>query len=294
LNGFYKEGCYEWTKNKIIKTMTDYNVEIYCEDMLDATVFQWYHNDILDDENRVGITECMFVSAHYRLWDDIIDFTLDHSNCGFINLFSGAGRNDLQSLRRAVPMFRSDNDYTSIAQRLSITSSLTEWLPFSGSGIQEKENRTDAKGMLDTYTWRASYLPIINIDTQFAQDPDQDFSILINGMAEWKRVNPYLLKDFYSLTPWHSGEDKSGFTSYCYYDEDEGRGVLFVFRGEECEGDGVGLRLPFADRNASYALTDEDSGDLLTLTGNTAADGFGISVESKRQAKLIWIEKRTR
>ena len=292
VNDISQEGAYEWTKNKILKTMTDAGIEMYCEDLLRTPVFTWYHNDLMEDLNRIGIKEISVISAHYRLWDDIIEYTAEKGNVGFISMFSGAGRNDLQSLRRVVPMFRSDNDYTSIAQRLSITSSLTEWLPFSGSGIQEKENRTDAKGMLDTYTWRASYLPIINIDTQFAQDPDQDFSVLNNGMAEWKRVNPYLLKDFYSLTPWHSGEDKSGFTSYCYYDEDEGRGVLFVFRGEECEGDCVGLRLPFADQNASYALTDEDSGDLLTLTGNTAADGFGISVESKRQAKLIWIEKK--
>jgi hypothetical protein len=59
--------------------------------------------------------------------------------------------------------------------------------------------------------------------------------------------HPYLLKDFYVLTPWHSQEDKSGFTAYSFYDGDEQRGVMLLFRMEACSEDRLTVRLPFAE-----------------------------------------------
>jgi hypothetical protein len=111
-------------------------------------------------------------------------------------------------------------------------------------------------------------------------------------MKEWKKVNKYLLKDFYVLTPWHDKNTRTEFTSFCYYDPEEEKGVLFVFRMEECEYDTLNIKLPFADEDAEYTLTDEDTKEIRELTGKNALEGFDFSVFEKRQAKLIWVEKK--
>ena len=250
----------------------------------------WDYWDQMD--GKYGMTEHNAVMAHYKLWDEIIECTSSYGGCCFVDsCASGGGRNDLLSMRRAVPILRSDNDRETTAIRLSMTTSFDEWIPCTGANTKEKPEQTSAVGNTDVYIWRASYLPILNVDMQFVLDPDQDFSILINGMAEWQKVNPYLLKDFYVLTPWHSRNDKKGFTSYCYYDPEKDKGVLFVFRMEECEEDSVRIKLPFAKDGVGYTLTDEDSDEKRILLGEECLCGFDFSVAEKRQAKLIWVEK---
>ena len=282
--------CYEWTKNKLCKILKDNKIDVYREDFNMQPGPYWDYWDQMD--GKYGMTEHNAVMAHYKLWDEIIECTSSYGGCCFVDsCASGGGRNDLLSMRRAVPILRSDNDRETTAIRLSMTTSFDEWIPCTGANTKEKPEQTSAIGNTDVYIWRASYLPILNVDMQFVLDPDQDFSILINGMAEWQKVNPYLLKDFYVLTPWHSRNDKKGFTSYCYYDPEKDKGVLFVFRMEECEEDSVRIKLPFAKDGVGYTLTDEDSDEKRILLGEECLCGFDVSVAEKRQAKLIWVEK---
>ena len=283
--------CLAWTTDRICKVLRDNRVDMYREDNNSDPGDLWRWLDTREGEGRSGITECTFVAAHYRMWDDIIACTLDLGGCGFVDsCASGGGRNDLESLRRGIPMLRSDSDRTTTALRLSMTCSFNKWIPFCGANTKEKESQLAPTGRSDTYTWRASYLPALNVDAQFVQDPDQDFGLLRFGLHEWKKISPYLLKDFYVLTPWHSQEDKSGFTAFSFYDEDEERGVLLLFRMEECCEDRLTVRLPYAELDRTYLLTDEDSGDAVTGDGrNLKQTGLTFSLPERRTARLIWI-----
>ncbi|MBO5370244.1 MAG: hypothetical protein J6B23_06170, partial [Clostridia bacterium] len=194
---------------------------------------------------------------------------------------SGGGRNDLESLRRGVPILRSDNDRTSTALRLSITTSFNKWIPFCGAITREKEEQLSLLGKSDVYVWRASYLPSLNIDARFVHEPDMDYDLLRFGINEWKKVKPYLLKEFYTLTPWHSEDEKDSFTAYTYFDPETECGVLFVFRQEECETDKIEIELPF---DTSAMLTDVD-----TQKQFIAENGiFTACLDKKRTAKLYF------
>ena len=136
---------------------------------------------------------------------------------------SGGGRNDLESLRRGVPLLRSDADRTNTALRLSMTTAFNRYIPVCGANTREKVGQLDATGVMDMYTWRASNLPILNVDSQYVYSPDQNFDMLRQGLAEWNSLKHLLLKDFYVLTPWHAPNDKQGFTAYAFYDPDARR-----------------------------------------------------------------------
>ena len=291
-NNIGRPECLAWTTERICKVLRENKVEMYREDNNSDPGDLWRWLDTQEGENRSGITECRFVAAHYQMWDEIIACTLSFGGCGFVDsCASGGGRNDLESLRRGIPMLRSDSDRTTTALRLSMTTSFNKWIPFCGANTKEKETQLAPKGRSDPYTWRASYLPALNVDAQFVQDPDQDFDLLRFGLNEWKKISPYLLKDFYVLTPWHHQEDKSSFTAYCFYDEDRKRGALLLFRMEACPEDQLTVRLPFAGEESTYLLTDEGSNETWLRDGAALKKaGQTFILPERRTARLIWIK----
>lgn len=284
-NNIGDEECLRYTIERISKVLRDNKIDMYREDNNSDPAALWKHLDQIEGENRRGITECKFILNHYRMWDAFIETTLSIGGCGFVDsCASGGGRNDLESMRRGIPLLRSDHDRTSTALRLSMTSSFNKWIPFSGANTKEKLEQLALTGVSDKYVWRASYLCALNVDSQFVQDPDQDFGVLRFGLAEWKKVNPYLLKEFYTLTDWHSGEDKTGMTAYMYFDPEEEKGVLFAFRQEECDEGELSLFLPLEGK---WTLADEDTGEKISdMNGKIV-----LQMPEKRTARLLWVEK---
>ena len=285
--------CFDWTVNRICKTLKENKVEMYREDNNCNPAELWDFLDGKEGEGRKGITELKFIDGHYRMWDKFIECTLSYGGCGFVDsCASGGGRNDLESMRRGVPLLRSDADRTTTALRLSMTTAFNKWIPFCGANTKEKAKQLALTGDSNTYIWRASYLASSNVDSQFVQDPDQDFSVLRNGLREWKKINKYLLKDFYVLTPWHSREEKDGFTAYCYYDEQDLSGYTFIFRMEECENDKYLLKLPFVKEDKKYMLTDEDTGENRSCEGKQLKDGINYILSEKKSSKLLFVKEQ--
>lgn len=286
-NNIGDPACLKWTTDRICDVLRKNKVEMYREDNNCNAAALWRHLDTADGEDRQGITECKFIAGHYKMWDDIIACTQSYGGCGFVDsCASGGGRNDLESMRRGVPLLRSDADRTSTALRLSMTSTFNKWIPFNGANTKEKLREHDATGTSDPYVWRASYLCALNVDSQFVCDPDQDFGILRKGLREWKKVNPYLLKEFYPLTPWRSEANRYDFTSYAYFDPDTEAGVLFAFRQENCNWDELKLKLPFIEKGEKYVFTDADNGE------DTVSGGeLSLVFPTPRSAKLLYFKK---
>lgn len=280
--------CLAWTTERICKMLRENKVEMYREDNNCDAAKLWKHLDSLEGEGRRGITECKFIYGHYKMWDDIIACTLSYGGCGFVDSCAGGGgRNDLESMRRGVPLLRSDSDRTTTALRLSMTTAFNKWIPFCGANTKEKVSELALTGVSDPYVWRASYLPSLNVDSQFVQDPDQDFGMLRFGLKEWKTVAPYMLKDFYTLTPWHKEKDVTDFTAFAYVDPETERGVLLAFRQERCKRDTLHLRLPFVEGGEQWSLTDADSQQTIQLD----AQDLSLTFADVRTARLLYLKK---
>ena len=102
-----------------------------------------------------------------------------------------------------------------------------------------------------------------------------------------------MLKDYYVLTPWHSKDDKSGFTAYSFFDAEVERGVLLLFRMENCSEDRLTVRLPYAEDGIGYKLTDEDSEAILLIPGKELREaGCVFVLPERRSARMVWIEVR--
>ena len=266
--------CRDWIFGKITRIMKDNAVDMYREDNNVDPIGAWKQFDAREEETcnlpRKGITENKFIQGHYELWDRIIDFCARNGKCTFIdNCASGGGRLDIESMRRSVPLMRSDADRTTTALRLSMTTSFCRWIPFHGANTKEAEEQlsfTMGKGS-SKYVTRASWLPIYNICEVFTHNPELDYDLLRATFGEWKRYRHLLTADMHFFTPWHERDDRSGWTAFAYHDRKTDEAVIAAFRQEDCPDSTLTVRPDFLTADASYILTNEDSAETLALTG---------------------------
>ncbi len=94
-----------------------------------------------DAENRQGITENLYVQGHLKLWDEL---RRRHPHLRIDSCASGGRRNDLETMRRAVPLLRSDFQFPGMAGVVegnqAHTYGLSSWLPFQGTGVYTYES----------------------------------------------------------------------------------------------------------------------------------------------------------
>lgn len=291
-NNIGDDECRRWTTDRICKTLKDNKVEMYREDNNCDAAQLWAFMDEKEGADRCGITESKFINGHYLMWDDIIRCTLSYDGCGFVDsCASGGGRNDIESLRRGVPLLRSDADRMGTALRLSMNITFNKWIPMSGACTLEKKGELDRTGVSDSYVWRASYLAVLNVQSQFVQNPSDDYSMLKFGLSEWAKVKPYLLKEFYVLTPWHGTHSTNALIAYSYFDPDTEKGLLLAFRQEECVQSKLNIDLPYVTEDKKVIITDEDTDIKISVTGGDLREGaLELDFDEPRSAKLLWIE----
>jgi alpha-galactosidase len=289
-NDIGNDACFEWTLGRILGFLERYDVDMYREDNNCDPRVCWDTLAAREGENRRGIVENKSVTAHYRLWDRIIEFCARNGKDTFVDsCASGGGRNDLESLRRGIPLLRSDADRTTTALRLSMGTAFNRWVPFQGAACTEQAKQLAFDGKRDPYIFRASYNPILNLNAQWVQDPNTDFEMIRFGLREWETVQDLLLKDFYLLTSWNGPEDRTHWTSYAYFDSETDRGVLFAFRMEEAPETSYSHRLAMLHADHTYELRDADRGVIGTFKGSELAAGYVVTHAQPRSAALIHI-----
>ncbi|MEN6308568.1 MAG: alpha-galactosidase [Anaerohalosphaeraceae bacterium] len=111
-------------QNKII---TDEGVDLYRQDFNIDPLGHWRANDT---EDRQGITENKYVAGYLAYWDELLR---RHPGMLIDSCASGGRRNDLETMRRAIPLYRSDYILEPVGNQ-GQTYGLSLWLPFYGAG----------------------------------------------------------------------------------------------------------------------------------------------------------------
>ncbi len=293
LNNLGIKECLEWTLNRIIKVMDENGIDMYREDFnMDPYLF-WDIGDAYEGENRRGITENKYLQGHYALWDGIIAYCAENGKDTFVDsCASGGGRNDLESMRRGVPLLRSDSDRTTTELRLAMTTRLMKWIPFTGAMAKETTSQL-GNGVMDVYALRSSYLCHYAYQGAFFTEPDSVYwDEMKQCTAEWQRVAPYMLKDFYVLTPYRDVDQTDSWTVYEYFDGESNGGVIQAFRQQTSAERTYMVKLKGVDPDKYYTLRDEDGiNSLARVKGSMLLKGIPLTAENPRTAILIFIEE---
>lgn len=271
--------CYETLSEKI----RELRIDCLRIDFNFPPIYYWRQNDV---PGRRGISEIKYVMGLYRLWDALLaEFpSLLIDNCS-----SGGRRIDIETLRRSVPLWRSDaccnaNYPPEIAQKHSMSFGL--WMPYSGTSCGREVN--------DTYRARSAYSPGFG-NNYFYSERDEIHSDpkTIEWMRrigeEYKTVRDYLSADIYPLTD--IGNDESWMA--VQYDRPEcGDGMLMIFKRSGSPYTHASFDLRGIGDGAHCKFTDLDDGSELTIDGSELLErGFELEIKGSRVSKIFTYTK---
>lgn len=270
----------QWLTDHVDRLLKQQAIDLYREDHNFDPLPYWREHDAPD---RQGITENLHVQGHLAYWDDL---RRRNPNIFIDTCASGGRRNDLESLRRALPLLRSDfhSPGDSSIPQMQIgnqghTYGISLWIPFFGAG--EYYN--------DRYAFRSHMAPHTGVGYK-PGDPI-DWPALKKTIADWRSVAPNYYGDYYPLTKYSLADND--WIAWQFNRSETGTGMIQAFRREKCPQESIHLKLHGLDPNAVYVLTDLDKPGATELTGRELADpGLPIAIKNQRDSVIIKYKKK--
>jgi alpha-galactosidase len=254
-----------WLINHVDSIIKSQRLDWYREDMNGCgPLTAWQKNDAKD---RQGITENFYVQGHLAYWDELKrrNPQLHIDSCA-----SGGRRNDLETMRRAVPVTRSDFVLPTLPEIVegnqAQTYGLSFWLPWQGS----------ESWSTNSYAYRSFYLPGFVMtsagDYLHPGTPiiKENAEALKKAYSECAEVAPFMLGDYYPLTPYNRQLDQ--WLAWQFNRPEKGDGMIQAFKRKNCAGDDIKLKLHDLEPKAIYKIKNFDGGTR-TATGDELMKG---------------------
>lgn len=277
------EEAWNYCFDTLSRLIEEIGVDCYRQDFNMNPLRYWRKEDA---EDRQGIAEIKHIMGMYRLWDALLE-KFPHlliDNCA-----SGGRRIDIETLRRSIPLWRSDYqcpaNYPTTGSQCHHLA-FNNWLPFSGAGCGR---------LYDTYRVRSAYSPAMTTNftygerETFGDDPDK-MAWLKGVLEEYKKVRPMMSEDFYPLT---EVSDRKDIWCAAQFDRpSKGDGMVQIFRREESPYERASFFLFGIDPTADYRFTDADDQRKFEISGAELAEkGFGVILEEKYSSKIYFYQK---
>ena len=252
-------------------------VSCYRQDFNFAPLSVWR---AADEENRRGITEIKHIMGLYALWDALKsrfpELLID--NCA-----SGGKRIDIETLKRSVPLWRSDvycpaNYKAEAAQVHNMSYAL--WMPFSGTG----SGRT-----VDVYSLRSAYAPAMRLCRAFSAAESfaegEETALLEKCGEEYLAVREYFLGDVHFLTK--PTADEYAWCAVQWVRAEKGDGMVQIFVREKSVYKEASFMLKGIEAQKNYRFCDMDGGEFCKSGAELLQNGLCLRIEEKRCAKIF-------
>ncbi len=273
----------QWVTNQVHGQLQKEGIDVFRSDYNVEPLVHWRGNDTPD---RQGITENHYVTGYLEFWDE-----LRRRNPALLidSCSSGGKRNDLETMRRAVPLWRSDYNNIGyvvfnyiIAPRKELASTLqnhtyglARWLPYFGVAARD----------VDQYIFRSGMCPALVCGWDVRRD-DLDYELMRKMVTQWREVADYYLGDYYPLMPYSLSREV-----WCAWQFDRPElagGVVQAFRRAECSLDRAVLKLRGLEPTGVYRVTDLDQQESYTVSGQSLmGEGLRVTIETQPGARII-------
>jgi len=265
----------KWVIEQIDHFIQENGIDYYRQDFNMDPLKNWRDNDTA---GRLGITENLYVQGYLAFWDEL---RRRHHDMLIDSCASGGRRNDLETMRRAVPLLRSDFQWPGskgvVEGNQGHTYGLSSWLPYYGSGVYS----------IEKYPARSFYMPGFGVVPPADWEKnDAQRNAVRQAYAECRQIASLMLADYYPLTPYSLGLDQ--WIGWQFDRPETGTGVVQVFRRDKCADTAKVLHLCGLNPTAKYELTDFDAGQIGTHTGNELMEtGLTVTINDKPGAAII-------
>ena len=261
-----------WLTDHVEKLMTDEGIDIYRQDCNFSLVGYWRSHDAPDHQ---GITENRHVTGYLAYWDE-----LRRRRPGLLidTCASGGRRNDLETLRRSVPLHKSDMEYPNLTAKQTQLYGLAFWVPYFGAPVYPADR-------VDTYGFRSGIAPMTGLGYDTRRD-DYDYALLRRLVAEWKQVVPNFYGDYWPLTAWRAEPDV--WMAWQFDRPEAGEGVVQAFRRPDSPYESARFALRGLEPSAIYEVRNVDAEDTRRLAGKELmGNGLSVSIPARPGAAII-------
>ena len=264
--------AWHWLVDHVSRMIAEDGIDVYRQDFNFPPLEIWRSHDTPD---RQGITEIEHIEGYLAYFDEL------HRR--FPNLLldtcaSGGRRNDLETLRRAVPLWRSDYPYKPISQQ-GQTYGLSLWIPYFGTAINS----------LDPYIFRSQMTPGLSFGMDHAQISGQR-KVIQRMFDQWKEAVDFFYGDFVPLTPY--SVETTAWMAWQWNRPELGTGIIQAFRHEDSPFVTAQLKLRGLYPDARYVVKNLDSSELTEATGKSLMEeGLAVTLRNQPASALLMYKK---
>ena len=230
------------------------------------------------------MNENLYVQGYLQYWDDLL---LRNPELWIDSCASGGRRNDLETLRRSVPLHYSDCGYGDIPVKLAYRHTLYQWIPyFKGVTLTWDQ---DPPVDVDSFAVHCAMAAMLASSVDIHRE-DFDFGSVKEAFGVWRRAAPYLLNgDFYPMTPHSRNTDR--WVAWQFDRPEYGAGLLQAVRQTACPYEALTARLKGLEPEANYLFENPESGESFHRFGADAMRD-GVTVSLARRSGGIWFYKK--
>ncbi|MHB0999915.1 MAG: NPCBM/NEW2 domain-containing protein [Armatimonadota bacterium] len=270
--------AWKWLVEMVDETIVKGNLDCYRHDTSWGPLPTWRKHDTKD---RQGITEIRYVEGFLNFYDELLR---RHPNLMIDNCCRGGRRNDIETMRRSVPLWRSDYFAEPVSQQ-SHTYGLSLWLPFFGIGVVDT----------NPYVFRSCMTPSTHICYDM-RNKLVDYDMMRKITREWWEISDNYLGDYYPLTPYSI--ETGDWMAWQFNTPETGEGFVQVFRraGDVHDGiytDTMFLKLNGLEPDAVYTVKNMDVEGTVDYNGrDLMSKGIKVKIETIPQALIFSYKKK--
>ena len=277
--------CRQWLTDHVCRLIRDNGIRIYRQDFNFPPLEYWRRNEARD---RQGMNENLHVQGYLQYWDDLL---ARNPGLWIDSCSSGGRRNDIETMRRAVPLHYTDYGYGDHPVKLGFQRTLYEWIPYFKDFTLSWDLAGNARfdHQVDSYSFHCGMAPMLFTTFDIRRD-DYDFALAVKMIAIWRRATDLLLYgDYYPLTPYHRTPRQ--WVARQFDRPEEGRGLVQAIRLPAAPEETLAVFPQGLVPDAVYSFENPETGETRTLTG-TALQQNGFAFALPKRAGAIWFYQR--
>lgn len=275
----------DWVIDTLDRLIKDSHIRIYRQDFNIAPGVFWDSNT---EPGRSGILENLHTLGYYRVWDTLLE---RNPGLWIDSCASGGRRNDIETMRRAVPLHYTDIGYGHHPIKQLQHRQMFEWIPYFRAHTFNWDKPDGTYGgsrPVDEFAFQNAFAPSMTCMVEWNDTPER-FAIARQMIPIWRRAaNLELSGDFYPLTVCRKSPDD--WYAIQFDDQTSKEGFIQIIRNVGVTQDSVTV-FPQVDTTATYLFSDYVGKRSFRISGSELArQGFNDTVPPR--SGVVWFYTR--
>jgi alpha-galactosidase len=285
--------CLAWICETILKLIRDSGIRWYRQDFNFEPLRYWRDNEAPD---RQGMLENLYVQGYLKFWDYLLT---SEPGLAIDSCASGGRRNDLETMRRSVPLHPTDYGYGYHHINQSFRHTLYEWIPYTRSwfGSWDKNNEyydhtnyyQADEPSFDNFIMVNSFGVFLGgFSTAAIESCGAEAAAYVNKMLDvFTDFSEIALNgDFYALTENH--RDFTKWTVFQFNWPEKNKGVIQALRNNKSPEASIKVQLRGIDNERRYRFINKETGEAFEIDGNRIF-AEGLTFTQPVRSGAIWL-----